>query len=432
MKKLIKKYQSPWGSGIQSTSFNPNLNKDYSLNMFDKDINDFTSNFNSNLNKSISKSLFKPSYSLKIPEMPSLQDGASSIFGKIQGINSPLELKTPKGLLDPIKHIDPLTGFTTYKNPNEQKGSAYKNKPNNSAKIDNGLGIATQAVQIGGGLLKAGGVKMAEDDAIDSGLSLATDVAMASKNPWAIGGALALNVLNIADKSLGKEVKSFNGNLGTASYSDFSTQGKQYRWTQGNKANQANANKSINQGFYAAGKQVVDQQNKVKNASLDYSNQLAISNQNKLNGGFNYNAIMAKNGSKLILTNIKNSVNHKIKKSKVEEDVDKFENGGKVNVIPEGALHARKHNLPEEIAEFVTDKGIPVITFEEGGDIEQHAEIEVNEIIFNKELTNKLEEMLKQYKEGDESIAIKTGKLLTYEILENTEDNTNLIESVVV
>jgi len=41
----------------------------------------------------------------------------------------------------------------------------------------------------------------------------------------------------------------------------------------------------------------------------------------------------------------------------------------------------------------VTNKGIPVITMEDGGDITQHAEIECDEIIFNLELTKKLEDM---------------------------------------
>ena len=115
--------------------------------------------------------------------------------------------------------------------------------------------------------------------------------------------------------------------------------------------------------------------------------------------------------------------------------VEKFQEGGKMNVIPEGALHARKHNLPEEIAEKVTSKGIPVITYEEGGDIKQHAEVEVNEIIFSKETTDKLEDFFKKYNETEDKkekdlIAAEAGKFLASEILENTEDNTGLIETI--
>lgn len=99
----------------------------------------------------------------------------------------------------------------------------------------------------------------------------------------------------------------------------------------------------------------------------------------------------------------------------------KFKKGG--NLIPEGALHARKHEL--EI-EGITNKGIPIIT-EEGGKIEQHMEIERNEIIFSLEVTKKLEELAKL---GTDDAAIEAGKLLTYEIMENTEDRTNLIQTI--
>ncbi len=130
----------------------------------------------------------------------------------------------------------------------------------------------------------------------------------------------------------------------------------------------------------------------------------------------------------------------------VEPEIEKFANGGKIqNVIPDGALHAHKHHLSEEIAEFVTDKGIPVVTIAEageilidddgkeilakGGEITQHAEIEREEIIFSKPTTNQLEMYFKQYNEAgtDEEknrLLLECGKFLTSEILENTIDNT--------
>lgn len=111
----------------------------------------------------------------------------------------------------------------------------------------------------------------------------------------------------------------------------------------------------------------------------------------------------------------------------------KFKEGGKMNVIPEGALHARKHDLPEEIAEQVTKKGIPVVTEEEGGKLTQHAEIERDEIIFHKEATNTIEDYFKKYNEAKttkekDKIALECGKYLTSEILTNTDDRTGLLE----
>lgn len=150
-------------------------------------------------------------------------------------------------------------------------------------------------------------------------------------------------------------------------------------------------------------------------------------------------ALSAKRGAKINPAQLRNIVN-KVKYTKtipqeiIEEETPKFEDGGKLNVIPEGALHARKHDLPDDIAEQVTDKGIPVVTFEDGGEITQHAEIESSEIIFTKSVTDKLEKAFKEYNEASESekerIAINTGKFLTTEILENTDDRTGLLDTI--
>lgn len=112
----------------------------------------------------------------------------------------------------------------------------------------------------------------------------------------------------------------------------------------------------------------------------------------------------------------------------IEDGVDLFKDGGAINIIPEGALHARKHNMDME---GITPKGIPVVSNKEGGEVEQQAEIEREEIIFRLEVTKKLEELEKKYyddetsqKEKDEC-ALEAGKLLVEEILYNTQDNTN-------
>lgn len=104
-------------------------------------------------------------------------------------------------------------------------------------------------------------------------------------------------------------------------------------------------------------------------------------------------------------------------------------NGGKVNVIPSGALHAHKHNLTKvaedgEKFEDVTTKGIPVVVEDEKGNLIQQAEVEREEIIFRLEVTKKLEELMKK---GTDEAAIEAGKLLAYEIVENTQDNTNIM-----
>lgn len=102
----------------------------------------------------------------------------------------------------------------------------------------------------------------------------------------------------------------------------------------------------------------------------------------------------------------------------------KFKDGGKVNVIPEGELHARKHNMD---IEGITPKGIPVVVEKADGGVVQQAEIEKNEIIFNLEVTKKLEKLMK---EDTDEAAIEAGKLLVQEILHNTEDRTGLLNEV--
>ena len=108
-------------------------------------------------------------------------------------------------------------------------------------------------------------------------------------------------------------------------------------------------------------------------------------------------------------------------------DVPEFQNGGSINVIPDGALHARKHNM--EDADNLTKKGIPVV--DNKG--EQQAEIEREEVIFRLEVTQKLEELEKKYFSGESSqkekdeYALKAGKLITKELLHNTKDNVGLL-----
>ena len=98
-----------------------------------------------------------------------------------------------------------------------------------------------------------------------------------------------------------------------------------------------------------------------------------------------------------------------------------FKQGGQMNVIPEGSLHARLHHM--EDADGLTKKGIPVVD-NEGN---QQAEIELNEIIFRKEVTDKLEELAK---DGSNKAAEEAGRLLVEEIFENTDDRTGLIKDV--
>ena len=106
------------------------------------------------------------------------------------------------------------------------------------------------------------------------------------------------------------------------------------------------------------------------------------------------------------------------------DEIPEFKEGGSVNVIPEGALHARKHHMEME---GITKKGIPVV--DNNGT--QQAEIERSEIIIRLEVTQEIERLYKIYYSDDSSkddkdkAALEAGELLVKEILYNTVDNTN-------
>ena len=146
------------------------------------------------------------------------------------------------------------------------------------------------------------------------------------------------------------------------------------------------------------------------------------------------NTLSAKNGAKIKEVKRLSSLYNKrlISKEPLKEGTTvEFKNGGSINVIPEGALHARKNNLTEINPELegITKKGIPVISKEEGEEMIQHAEIERSEIIFNLETTKKLESLREQYNKSEDksekdNLAIEAGKLLAQQIMENTIDNT--------
>lgn len=174
--------------------------------------------------------------------------------------------------------------------------------------------------------------------------------------------------------------------------------------------------------------------NRFKSADIGYKNKQNIAgsmastadidtkNRQKLSGGVGTGILAAKAGMKMVdLKNIK---------AKAKRRITKAEKG--TNLIPSGQFHSRKHNIS---GIDVTPKGIPVIStdaeeLKKGGEITQHAEIEVNEIIFHKQLTDQLENLQKQYEDGNEDAALEAGKLLAYEILENTQDNTGLLEKI--
>lgn len=166
------------------------------------------------------------------------------------------------------------------------------------------------------------------------------------------------------------------------------------------------------------------------------SDTLLSQNQNKYSG-YTPTALLSRKGMKFpeleSAHQLLNSWNNKQKSSNTESSTQKFQLGGKMNLIPEGALHARKHDIVSSDPELegqITTKGIPVIS-KSGGEITQHAEIEREEWTLRKEFTDQLESLYKKYQEDPSNeLAIEAGKLVCYELLKNTDDRSGLIKSI--
>ena len=159
----------------------------------------------------------------------------------------------------------------------------------------------------------------------------------------------------------------------------------------------------------------------------DYAADLSQQNIDKAQGANFMNNSIGKNGMKLMPLNVakqKLLLNNMYKQYLVNnnQEVERYENGGSFSIIPEGARHSRLNHINELNPAFedLTRKGIPVIYKDENG-VVQTAEIERGEIIFSKEITDKIEELRKI--DTDES-AIDAGKILSEEIITNTEDKT--------
>ena len=112
------------------------------------------------------------------------------------------------------------------------------------------------------------------------------------------------------------------------------------------------------------------------------------------------------------------------------------------NVLPSGELHKNKH---DDFGIDVTKKGIPVITVaddsvetlqeiqDQADTVVQHAEVEKEEVIFNKELTDFVESMRAKWhdsNEKDEDCLLQVGMRVAKEMIENTDDNANLMNKL--
>lgn len=362
------------------------------------------------------------------------------------GVNNPQGMKDPKG--NPLSTSD----MSFMKSTSAIGGAGQiadsisgmlpnANNDSTTNAINAGYDAASTAIMSipGYGTLIGGGMKLM--GLANKGLAALTGGAttikaptttfdkIASSNffamtPEGLANSLGKTSVSGTDNNLASLASTYGG-VQTSSATDIGGLDNAFSWLTGgrNKAKAAQAKTNYLNEQNADKAMAVQSDRRQKLAATNSTGNIFQKDQQQLQGGFNQNQmrmIAAKKGTKLtMLKRIKAGAKLNIAlESKADENP--------VNVIPDGALHARNNNMEME---GITNKGIPVVSYEEGGDVLQHAEIERNELILHKELTLKLEDLHKQYKAGDESALIEAGKLLTHEILENTEDNTGLLNT---
>ena len=306
------------------------------------------------------------------------------------------------------------------------------------------------------------------------------DMLMRSGNPYAMAAGAAFKGLSAIDQALGINVNTINKK--EAEFADISKgerifnnvlgflpgtgagllAGKTDKFdyderlnglssSYGNTLDDMRTAEGMSEGRYLFGKKKIN--DKIRDAEEDQSVLLSAQKTNTLRKNSDYQTNLAQQnlnryaGNNYTLTAIGKSGMKILSKEeaikllesrkKTEENIAFLKDGGKVNILPEGKLHAHNHHLEDvdERLEDLTKKGIPIVAVSEDGELSQVAEVEKEELILHLELTEQIEALWEQYKntyspEEKNRIAFECGDLLCREIITNTEDNTNLINEL--
>ncbi len=286
----------------------------------------------------------------------------------------------------------------------------------------------------------------AQSEAIDSAVHMASGALMKSGNPYLMAAGAALEGANFLTKAGGQTVQGFDvdidssgygglGHMESSSSRDFGAMiGLGGIFGQGKlKAKLARRNEKLKQALVAA--DIAEEQSFQQEARANSIENVIENNKIALNGGLSTSVLAAKSGGRL------NRLKHfrKVVKAENGAKLKKVEVSEEASVIPEGALHKNKHNLE---LDGITAKGIPVITVDNDADtfteIKQqedtiviHAEVEKEEVIFSKELTDFVEDKRKEWHDSNSNdILEEVGKRVTKELLFNTNDNADLIKTL--
>ena len=268
------------------------------------------------------------------------------------------------------------------------------------------------------------------------------DVAGGSKLGWLLNNGLGSvsNMTGGLADAFSVKLNDFNINSDTqALFSPFSGEARKMLASEGISGSKIIANKNEYQNLVDTS---IKNQDLMTSIGLDNQRRISstpyVSNMrehqdyNVKNGmtAQNYNIRTGKSGIKMLSREELDKIySARKRQDNASDDIQKFQNGGSI-LIPDGALHAHKHHMEDvnpELAEDLTKKGIPVVSTDENGEVTQVAEIERQEIIFEKSLTEQIEKL---WKEGSEEAMIEAGKLIAETLMTNCDDNVNLVKEV--
>lgn len=360
-------------------------------------------------------------------------------------------------------------------------------------KMKGGLNIGVQALNMVDNMTMGNKNFGAQSEAIDSAVHGVSGALMKSGNPYAMAAGAALEVANFATKATGQTVQGFDVNINNSGYGNLghmeSKSNRDFLGALGfgglddSKIEQQLIDRNTQAQMALKAANISEDIKFEQEARMNSVTDIIKQNEIALSGGVDTSVLVAKKGAKIqrLKDFLKNKKDFKtvtpkniylkitteqlsgdtpitiqgkeylivpIEEAKASDSkIIKAKNGAKLknievseqqSIIPEGTLHKNKHHLD---VDGITKKGIPVITVdddsaetledikEQEDTIVQHAEIESQEVIYNKELTDYVEEALKDWENSKkDDILIEVGKRICKELLFNTEDPDNLIK----
>lgn len=201
--------------------------------------------------------------------------------------------------------------------------------------------------------------------------------------------------------------------------------------------------RQINKAIAKGNQQILDTNEIVRDAKKNQTNYLPLlqtATNQLIYNGIKPQLSLKKGGAIPELEEVRTIMQSLQSKKQEIQEPQKFQLGGKMNMIVTGALHARKHNLEElnpNLEGEITKKGIPVVVMNDGGEVQsQPAEVEKEELVLQIDTTKTIEDYYDEYNSTDSKteknkIALECGKYLVDELLKNTDDPDKLIKKTV-